>query len=64
MGPAARVAVHGGGAEMLERVPGYGGGGAVFEDEGLRADGAFGGQGHGGDEAELFVDAGANVGVP
>lgn len=40
-----------------------GGGAAVVEDEGLCADGTFGDHGHGGDEAELFVDAGAEVGV-
>ncbi|KAL9582544.1 MAG: hypothetical protein Q9212_003239 [Teloschistes hypoglaucus] len=52
--------------EAIALVGGGGGGAAVVivvENEGLWADGTFGDHGHGGDEAELFVDAGAEVGV-
>lgn len=62
--PVVRVAVDARDAEMLEGVARHADGAAVIEREGLRADAAFGDHGHGGDEAELFVDAGAQVGVP
>lgn len=63
MRPRARVPMHARGAKMLEGVRGDSDGFPVIEHERLRPDAAFGHHGHGGDEAELLVDAGAQVGV-
>lgn len=63
MGPSGRVPMHARGAEMLEGARGDLDDLPVVKDERLRANAAFGHHGHGGDEAELFVDAGAQVGV-
>lgn len=63
MRPRGRVPMHARGAEMLEGVRGDLDDLPVVEHERLRADAAFGHHGHGGDEAELFVEAGAEVGV-
>lgn len=61
--PSARVPMYARGAEMLEGARGDSDGPPVVEHERLRANAAFGDHGHGGDEAELLVDAGAQVGV-
>ena len=61
--PSVGVSMHAWGAEMLECVCGDFDELSVVEDEGLGTYTAFGYHGYGGDEAELFVDAGAEVGI-